>query len=265
MTRMTRGAVVVCAALLAIECSAAPLLRETFDTPVTSNRDLFDTRFSAHTFRNCSLVLTYYAMPNSPPNGIECWLPPSVVDIDERVIEMNLLGCGFEMSNSLFLSYALADGGGLAFPPLPYGAKSNSYRGARNGYVLRLLRHGDGTNEMIFYRMDTGWIEMLGNAWLPANPVHAIRKISIRHGIGGRHRITASFDTGVWFDRTAVFEDSTYPPGNAHSGIQFIAKAHAPMAAALEAPTDTWLVFDIPAVGPRPRKITDRKSTRLNS
>src|SRR3989338_2337617 len=167
MTRMTRGAVVVCAALLAIECSAAPLLRETFDTPVTSNRDLFDTRFSAHTFRNGSLVLTYSAMPNSPPNGIECWLPPSVVDIDGRGIEKNVVGWG--------------------------------------GWMVNL----------IFYRMDTGWIEMLGNAWLPANPVHAIRKISIRHGIGGRHRITATFDTGVWFDRTAVFEGSTYPQGNA--------------------------------------------------
>ncbi len=230
--------------VLSSEARAMLVLRDTFDTNTTTNNDIYDTRFSTHLFQNGSLVLSYTTTPNSPPNGLECTLPLSSADPVEREIDMSFGGGGTEVSNSLFVCYAVGGGNGLLLPTFPYGPKANSRSGNRTGYGIRFLRHGDGTNEIIFYRSDTGWIRTLKNEWLPANPVTTLRQLVIKHRKNGDHLITVTFDTGILFTREFRFDDHAYPPNNAQRGIQFIAKAHSAVYAKLQMITDSWIVRD---------------------
>ncbi len=234
------------------ESAAGLLFRENFDTPISKNTQVFDVRSSDHRISKGNLVLSYTNTPNSPPNGIECTLPVSPIDPAEREITLHMGGGGAEMSNSLFVCYALAPGSGLALPPFGYGSLANSRTGDRSGYMIRFLRHGDGTNEVLFYRNDAGWVNLLHNEWLPANPVTTLRRVVIRHRKDGVHIITAAFDTGVIFERAFSFEDNRYPPDNIHRRLQIIAKAHAGLRAKLQFLSDTWIVTDRSRPSPSP-------------
>lgn len=236
------------------ETSATLLYRESFDTSSASNDGRFDSLYADHRILNGKLVLFYTTTPDSPPSGIDCVLPASVDTPAVREIEMNFDGAGTEVSNSLFIGYAIGPGHGFALPPFPYGPQANSRTGDRTGYVLRFLRHGDGTNEVLVYRYDTGWIKKLKNEWLPANPVTTLRKIVIRHHGNGEHHITATFDTGVAFERMIEFEDNTYPPNNIQRGLQLVAKAHSRIDGDLEVRTDNWIVQDRLLPAGRPAK-----------
>lgn len=223
---------------------AAPLFQETFDGPAALGNAAFDTQFLTGRVQAGALHLFYSTEPNSQPNALSCMLPAVSRPPEERRTVLHFGGGGADVSNSVFVSYAVGPGDGLSLIPFPYGPLANGASGYRAGYVIRFLRHGDGTNEIEIYRNDTGWIRKLLNDWLPSNPVRTLRRIDIRHRRNGEHLIAVRFDTGVAYERTYRFIDASFPPGNLYRGIQFIAKAHSAMKTELTYQTDTWIVVD---------------------
>lgn len=215
---------------------------ETFDTPGFLNRDLYDTRQAEIRWSRGELGLDYLSSQKSPPSGIECVIPPSAETRTARILDFRFLGGGTEMSNSLFIAYALEPGRGLSLPVLPAGSGPNN----RTGYIVRFIRHGDGTNEIKFYRNDAGWVKELKRDWtLTFNPITTLRRAIIHHKRTGEHVVTATFDTGLPFDRIFTFEDDRYPPDDMHRGFQISAKGHAGVGAGagLRMRTDTWAVY----------------------
>lgn len=223
--------------------NADMMFKDTFDTLATANKDIYDTRYGNHRVSQGELVLSYSSEQPAAPSGIECITPRSAADPDERDIDLRFLGGGTEMSNSLFICYAIGPGDGLSLPPLPSRPSSND----RTGYIIRLIRHGDGTNEVKFYRNDGGWTKELKTDWtLSFNPITTLRRTFVRHRRDGEHIITATFDTGAVFDRTWTFEDGVYPPTNDQRCLQLIVKGHAGIQTLLEIRSDSWVVTDIP-------------------
>lgn len=245
---LARAAMTFCIACALLVCvcevwASVVILRESFETPtVIANRKMYDMSraWKTDVTRGC-LTLYYSSAQDSLPSGLECSLPTTDDEVQEREMQLNFMGGGSEMSNSLFVAYAVGPGKGLSLPTLPSGNVPND----RTGYIVRFIRHGDGTNEVKFYRNDAGWVKELQNAWLSSNPITTLRKIAIRHTKQGRHVITALFDTGSLIEHRFGFEDSAYPPGKAHRGLQVIAKGHAyRIENPLYIVTDTWLVTD---------------------
>ena len=232
----------ICFLLSPSNAVAELLFKETFDTATTSNAELYDTRFSNHQVTRGNLALFYSSLIKSPPSGIECTLPVSSLEPDWREIDLSFLGGEMEMSNSLDIVYEVGRGDGLCLAPLHYNVSSDK----RTGYILRFLRHGDGTNEMIAYRNDTGWTKYLKNEWVPSNPTTTLRHVVIRHRKNGEHDITATFDTGSTFDRTLAFDDPSYPPNNVQRGLQFIATGYGAVqtTSKMKIAMDTWMVTD---------------------
>lgn len=223
---------------------AALLFHDSFDTPASLRAGAYDTRYFDHRVEKGDLVFFYSSEAGSPPAGVECRLPGKAARPEEREIDVRLGGGGSEMSNSFFISYALGAGVGFCLPPFGYGAGANSRTGRRTGYIIRFLRHSDATNEIEIYRSDTGWVKKLTQAWLPANPVTALRRAYILHRKNGEHILTVTLDTGVRFQKTIAFEDNRYPPGPAQRGIQFIAKAHSATVLPMEYRIREWTVRD---------------------
>ena len=238
-----------------LEVSADMIFRETFDTLIINKSELFEIHDTVCTNAGGLIILSYPSAQNGAPGGIECKLPSAVSEPDERDIDLRFCGGGTEMSNSLFISYAIGPGYGFSLPTLPAGALPNN----RTGYIVRFIRHGDGTDEMKFYRNDTGWARELKNEWLPANPITTLRRAVIRHRKNGEHIITVTFDTGVPFEKTFTFDDDVYPPGNVQRGLQIIAKGHAyRIDQTLSISTDTWTVTDLAmSLPPRRKKQND--------
>lgn len=218
-----------------------PLFQETFDTPVLRNTDLFDTRYGSVEVNRGKLNIYYSSAHQNEPGGIVCTLPAVPSTPEERKIVIDFLGGGTDMSNSLFISYAVADGGGLCLPSLPSRPSSNG----RSGYMVRLIRHGDGTNEVKFYRMDDGWEKEIANdSNLPGNPVRSIRRLTIQHQISGRHLVQAIFDTGAAFTKSWSFVDDAYLPDNEHRQLHLALKGHAVAAVQLQLAVDALTVRD---------------------
>ena len=94
------------------------LFKETFDTVVTKNKELYDARFANHQIMNGNLVLFYSSLIKSPPSGMECTLPLSPIEPDERQIDLRFTGGGMEWSNTLDVVYAVGPGDGLCLAPL---------------------------------------------------------------------------------------------------------------------------------------------------
>ena len=228
---------------------AAPLLSESFDTLSTSNSNLFDTHLAAdHQVIDGKLILFYSSTQQAGASGIECTLPVAAAEPETRVMEFHFLGGGSDMSNSLFIAYAVGPGQGLSLCPFPAGGKFDD----RTGYIIRWIHHGDGTNEVKFYRNDTGWVKELKNDWtLPANPVRFLRRVRIEHSRAGVHRIGSDFDTGSTFSRAYTFTDETYPPNNIQRRIQIAAKGHTSTQVIHQIYTDTWMVEDRPKIRSR--------------
>ncbi len=198
------------------------------------------------------ITVPYASDQGAPPGGIELTLP-GMSEPDERRIEMSFPGGGTDISNSFFITYSVGPGAEFLLPPLPAGA---TFGARRSGYIIRLIRHGDGSNEIKFYRADGGWTDELKSDWtLPFNPVTTLRRLEILHRKNGEHLIAAQFDTGVLFKKTYTFQDSQYPPGADRRGLQVIAKGHAGVGNMLYLRTDTWLVTDAtrhPSGNPNP-------------
>jgi len=155
-------------------CAAAPLLQESFETSVLSNRDIFAEVSPTVRSESGVLVLVYRSDQPSAPAGLELSLPISPVDPVERDYDLRFLGGGSDLSNSLFVSYALGPGRGFSLPPLPSQPSLND----RSGYILRWIRHGDGTPELAIYRNDGGWVRhLLSERSLPANPIRTLRRV----------------------------------------------------------------------------------------
>jgi len=228
---------------------ATVILRESFDTNPLTAESHFDGQWATTGFRNDHLVFNYSSSISDPPNGMDVTIPEVKNSPAWRKIELHFMGLGSEMSNSLIISYALGEGTGLCFPYLPYGPKSNTHRGTRNGYILRFLRHGDGSNDVEIYRSDGGWTQKLGRADLPANPISTMRTLRIWQSRQGEHRVIAEFDTAdrgrARLEREFRFKDATYPPGNSARHLQLIVKAHTGTGLfSLQFHTDTWLITD---------------------
>lgn len=223
---------------------------------MTKNKDLYDIRGADHQIVNGNLVLFYSSLIKSPPSGMECTLPLSPVEPDEREIDLRFAGGGMEWSNTLDVAYAVGPGDGLCLAPLHQNISADY----RTGYIFRLLRHGDGTNEAIFYRNDTGWTNLLKNDWLPFNPITTLRRIVVRHRQNGEHLITCAFDTGSVFEKTFAYDDDLYPPNNIQRGLQLIATGYGPVRTAtpIQIRTDTWIVQDR-STNLKPRVIESRK------
>lgn len=238
------------------------MLQEFFDTPSTGNTAIFNGRYGSHRVENGQLVLRYPSLQESRPSGIECILP----DISEgspppaeRLIDLHFSAGGTEMSNSIFIAYAVGPGPGLSLPALPSRASLND----RTGYIIRLIRHGDGTNEVKFYRNDTGWArELQSDSTLPSNPVSSLRRLTILHGSQGDHLITLNFDTGAAFERSYRFEDDAYPPNSVQRRLHLAAKGHAASATILQIQTDSWIVQDNPTAARPTRKPQQKKILR---
>lgn len=231
------------------------LFQERFDTALTAA--VFDTRYATIRMDGGYLRLLYSSIQPEYPGGLICHLPPLSTIPETRVIEMQMSGGGTEMSNSLFVAYAVRPGRGLCIPSLPAG----NIPGDRSGYIVRWIRHGDGTNELKFYRSDDGWAKELRSEHLASNPLTTLRQMSIRHGDDGSHEIQAVFDTGVRFERTFLFTDSSYPPGNEGREIHFAAKGHASISVLLNIATDSWSVRDIPAAARKAESKTRKTKT----
>lgn len=228
------------------------LLRETFDKASFAKKNVYDTSFSDCFVSDGSLTVNYSSSQSSSAGGMGCTLPKSPALPGVRTIDLSFAGGGTQMSNSLLIAYAVGPGRGLSLPPFPGGTTFND----RTGYIIRLIHHGDGTNEAKFYRNDTGWVKELKNDWtLPTNPITDLRRVVIRHGNSGEHRITTVFDTGQLFERSFFFEDETYPPNNVQRGIQISAKGHASTGLVLQIRLDTWLIKDFPPEGIKKRKV----------
>ena len=249
-TRVAAALVLLSLCLLPPSSSFSRLLppspaffQDTFPGPGL-NPAAFDTRFADFALRNGNLILRYSSAQVASPSGIECTPPAGDSDAAERTINLSFLGGGSELSNSLFICYAVGPGWGLSLPTLPSMPSSND----RTGYIIRPIRHGDGTNEVKFYRNDFGWVKEIKNDWtLPANPVTTIRRAVIRHRRNGEHHIALTFDTGLPFEKIYDFADSSYPPDTIHRGIQLIAKGHTYSSIDLDIRTDTWTVSESPS------------------
>ncbi|OGH56306.1 MAG: hypothetical protein A3G34_06430 [Candidatus Lindowbacteria bacterium RIFCSPLOWO2_12_FULL_62_27] len=247
--------VLVCGILFfASRAGAGVIFREDFDTDHPLNKDLYRSDFSNHRIENGRIVFHYTTAPNSEPVGLECALPATSAIPDERDIEMNFMGGGADVSNSAFVCYAAGPGRGFLLTPFPYGPRANKRTGDRTGYVIRFLRHGDGTNEVLFYRNDTGWLQKLNSYWIPSNPVATLRRVTIRHRRTGEHEIAAIFDTGVPYERIFRLEDGVYPPNHANRGLQLVLKAHSSVSYDLQFTSDTWIVTDKSVPAPQTRK-----------
>lgn len=187
-------------------------------------------------------------------------MPLSPADPDQREIDIRFKGGGTEISNSLFISYAVGSGNGLSLPNLPAGSRPNS----RTGYIIRYIRHGDGTNEAKFYRNDGGRVTELKNVWLPSNPVKTLRRTIIKHRKDGKHLITALFDTGIPFAKEFELDDDRYPPGNTQRGLQLAAKGHSlKMESRLKIDIDGWTINDVMFVSDLP--VTRRKLVKTDT
>ncbi|MBI4178844.1 tetratricopeptide repeat protein [bacterium] len=219
------------------------IFQEPFDTAVSRNGASFDTRYAVSRMDSGMLIFRYAGDVNSLPAGVEARFPDATPAPAERRIDLSFGGGGTELSNSLFIAYALGPGDGLSLPPFGYGGASDSRTGNRTGYVVRLLRHGDGTNEVLFYRNDTGWVNRISNAWLPSNPVSTLRRAVIRYRRDGWHFWEMTFDTGASYIRAFAFKDDVYPPGF-HDGAQVSVKAHSGIRAEFQFRMDTWTVTD---------------------
>ncbi len=227
---------------MATAADGGVLYRNTFDTPIPVGGDPILAGSEGVRMEGGLISVAYSSEQTAPPGGVEVTLPESPTDPAERRIEMTFLGGGTDISNSLFISYAVSPGDGWLLPPLPAGA---TFGATRSGYIMRLIRHGDGSNEIKLYRADGGWTNELKSDWtVPFNPVTALRKIEILHRQDGEHRITARFDTGIPIERTYRFEDAQYPPGGNRRGLQVIAKGHTGLRNTVRVYTDTWLVTD---------------------
>ena len=233
---------------------ASLLFMENFDTDSLGNSDEYETA-SNLSVESGAMNLIYYSTMPSVPCHLACTLPVSPVPPAELVIELNFLGGGSSSSSSLFLCYSAGPGWGMPLPYMPGFVRVNT----RTGYVIRYIRHGDGANEIKFYRNDTGDVHEIKNDWLPANPITTLRRTVIRHRADGGHVITSTFDTGVRFDRQWTFTDDRYPPGNLQRGLHVLCKGHTNIGVLWTVPTDTWIVTDLPGPvekfpGPRPRR-----------
>lgn len=248
--------------VLATGSDAGVLFREDFSSPVSGRSDVYETFSSPVNATAGSLVLRYPIMHGSFPAGVGCTLPFASASPDEREIEMNFLGGGSQMSNSLFIGYACGPGIGPILPPLASG----NMPGNRSGYIVRYIRHGDGSNEVKFYRSDTGSaVELLCDTMLSSNPISTLRRTVIRHRRDGEHVVISTFDTGTLFEKTHRFRDNFYPPGNSHRGLQVVAKGHVSTDLWMELRTDTWIVTDRafgPAGSPPPRPASGRMIRR---
>ncbi len=193
------------------------------------------------------LVLPYYSNQADPPAGIHCTLPISSEEIEERQTVINFAGGGSTFSNSLFVAYAVGGRGGWSLPQLPAGAHPNN----RTGYIVRLIRHGDGSNEIKIYRNDGGWTKQIVTDTLPSNPTSTLRRLAIQHRRSGDHRVTVSLDTGVPFEQALSFFDPAYPPGDQARGLQVMAKGHSVRHIEWQIRTDSWTVRDRIVTGPR--------------
>ncbi len=231
--------------------SASILLQESFDTRVELSADRFDLHGASYRLESGLLTLVYSSYQTHPPSGIECTVPTPNIQAAERTLEIHFPGGGSELSNSLFISYALSPGPGLALPLLPAGTKPNS----RSGYILRFIHHGDGTNELKAYRIDEGWSKELKSVWIPSNPITTIRRLIVRHSRAGRHRLDALFDTGQPVSVVCEFEDATYDPDDGHRGFQVTVKGHAGISALVGFATDTWRMTETPLPNPLPRRV----------
>lgn len=248
------------ARIFVLPASAEEIYRQTFDRgtkPYVARP--FDSAFGDYRAESGQLTLLYTTEHDAPARGFVCEMPKTKAAPKTREIELNFLGGAADMSNSFFVSYAVGAGEGLSLPPLPAGSVYND----RTGYVVRFIRHGDGTNEVKFYRNDTGWIKELKSEWLPANPISTLRRLNIRHASDGIHQIAAEFDTGARFEKIFGFEDETYPPVNAQRGLHIAAKAHVNLAAPLSLSMDTFIVRDssattVTAKTPRHKSIHPR-------
>lgn len=224
---------------------AQPVFIETFDTVTADNRGIFNAGSENIRIRQGVFVLSYSSQQSEFPNGIVYTPPNSGADPETREITMHFLGDArsAQTSNSVFVGYSLSAGRGLALPPLPGGAVSND----RTGYILRLIKHGDGTNEIKVYRDDEGWSkEIFADTTLGFNPVACLRRIRIRHDRDGRHVVTGVFDTGLPISRTWSFMDAEYPPDDVHRSVQLAAKGHAIVNTTYQIVTDTWTFTDLP-------------------
>lgn len=216
------------------------LFKEPFDTFVVGNKNIFSCDTSAFDVEGGELVMRYQASMQNGPGHLSCTLPLLSREIETRTIEMNFRGGGTDMSNSLFVCYSIGAGEGLPLPGLPNG----SYPNTRTGYIARYIRHGDGTNELIVYRIDTGTAVPLKNDWFPVNPIMALRKIVIRHGRSGAHEVTSVFDTGSLIARRFEFQDSLYPPTDNRRELHLLAKGHVNSGVGLVIRCDTWVVMN---------------------
>lgn len=216
------------------------ILKRNFDSRREISKDAFDTTFAACRVRGGRLTIFYPAGQKNYPSGLVCTLPITAAIPEERSYDFSFEGGGTEMSNSLFVSYAAGEGKRLSLPPLPGGSMPNDH----SGYILRFIRHGDGTNELKIYRNDMGWTKELKNEWLASNPITTLRRLVIKHHSDGRHSITAAFDTGSAFRRTFEFVDNLYPPGNAARAFHISLKGHATVSTMLNLSTDSWIVSD---------------------
>ncbi len=217
------------------------LFKDDFETNTIANREIYDTLGTPMAADAGSLKFLYSITHASSATGLECTLPIAPDAPDEREIEMNFLGGGSDMSNSLFICYACGPGAGMSLPVMPAGNLPNS----RTGYIIRFIRHGDATNEVKFYRNDSGTaVELANETGLPSNPIKTLRKVVIVHQKSGEHMIRAEFDTGIRLARSFEFSDSTYPPNNIQRGLELIAKGHVSTSLLAELRTDTWIVSD---------------------
>lgn len=219
----------------------AELMQEAFDTNAVLNPVLYDTSLGLSAVHNGSLTLWYPSYQYAYASGLECRLPASPVAPSAREFDIQFSDGGSEMSTSMFIAYSLAPGRGLAIPPMPAGNRFTD----RSGYILRLIHHGDGTNEVKSYRIDSGLTNEVASWPVHANPVTALRRVRILHHRSGRHAVEMTLDTGVRTTSRFGFEDDRYPPGNDARGMQVSVKGHhTAIKAVLNIVMDSWAVRD---------------------
>ncbi len=227
------------------------VFQESFDTSVIRHRDIFDTwtgsvRTVIDSVNKGHLALEYESHQQSPLTAIACRLPASDSSPEARRYELTFRPGGLQTSNSLFISYEVSSGLGFCLPRLPSRPAPNT----RSGYIVRLIRHGDGANEIKWYRADEGWINELLKDTLPCNPITDIRKLNLVHDRSGWHRLTLEFDTGARpsasVRRTFDLWDPTYPPGR-NRGMHVAVKGHlgGEIPSRGHIRLDRWVVEDL--------------------
>ena len=243
-----------------VESKAELVFKETFDSFPITNDHIWDNDSAGIIVENKELNLKYSVRMQDIPGRIACQLPFVVPDPEEREIELNFGGDGAGMSNSLFLCYAIGPGDGLPLPAM----SNDPYPNTRTGYVVRFIRHGDGTNEVKFYRNDTGTLIEIKNEWLTFNQISTLRRIVVKHRREGRHIVTCNYDTGMWITRAFSFNDSSYPPNNIQRGLYLLAKGHGSTDGMAVIKTDTWIVNDVinrSVILPKSKKSEIRENT----